>query len=314
MGALVVSKICLNLIVKNEAAIIERCLDSVKWLVSTFYIMDTGSSDKTIDVIKAWAERNNIQGIVTEGEFQNFAHARNLALNGALKSNLDFTHLFFLDAGMVLSNPSPEGAANLQLPGGFHYTMEQKSGNVSYFNTRIVCRDIPMEWKGVVHEYLHCDQPPLKLTGSTIKCNQDGGNQVGQMERYRDLLVQGIQDEPENSRYMFYLAQSYFDLHDWKNALHWYRQRIKVGGWVEETWYSHFRLAQCGENLKWPVKDVIEAYIKAYYMRPTRAEPLNALHWYLAHNLGRSGFDSIKGVFPLPSDTLFVEKGLYRDA
>ena len=52
--------ICLNMIVKNEAPVIRRCLDSVRSLIDTWVIVDTGSSDGTQQIIRellaAWHE------------------------------------------------------------------------------------------------------------------------------------------------------------------------------------------------------------------------------------------------------------------
>ena len=63
--------LCLNMIVKNESARIIRALDSVKDYISTFAILDTGSSDATIDLINEWGAANNIKGIVGQGAFVN---------------------------------------------------------------------------------------------------------------------------------------------------------------------------------------------------------------------------------------------------
>src|SRR5580704_1601575 len=44
--------ICLNMIVKNESRVIQRCLDSVKHIIDYWVIVDTGSTDGTQNVIK----------------------------------------------------------------------------------------------------------------------------------------------------------------------------------------------------------------------------------------------------------------------
>ena len=44
--------ICLNMIVKNEAHVIERCLLSVKPFISSWAILDTGSTDSTPELVK----------------------------------------------------------------------------------------------------------------------------------------------------------------------------------------------------------------------------------------------------------------------
>ena len=41
------TRICLNMIVKNEAHVIRRCLDSVRPHITHWVIVDTGSTDRT---------------------------------------------------------------------------------------------------------------------------------------------------------------------------------------------------------------------------------------------------------------------------
>ena len=55
-----VPKICLNMIVKNESAIIIRLLESVIPLIDSYCICDTGSTDNTITLIKEYCKSKNI--------------------------------------------------------------------------------------------------------------------------------------------------------------------------------------------------------------------------------------------------------------
>src|SRR5215475_2536808 len=45
-------RICLSMIVKNESAVIERCLRSVKPFVHAWAVSDTGSSDGTQEIVR----------------------------------------------------------------------------------------------------------------------------------------------------------------------------------------------------------------------------------------------------------------------
>ena len=55
-----IPKICLNMIVKNESKIIERLLASVVGFIDEIFIVDTGSSDNTIEKITEFMKNNNI--------------------------------------------------------------------------------------------------------------------------------------------------------------------------------------------------------------------------------------------------------------
>ena len=49
--------ISLCMIVKNEEAVLERCLNSVSDLVDEIVIVDTGSEDRTRDIARAFTQK-----------------------------------------------------------------------------------------------------------------------------------------------------------------------------------------------------------------------------------------------------------------
>src|SRR5690242_19150411 len=71
-------KICLNMIVKNESAVIRRCIDSVRPLIDYWVIVDTGSTDGTQKIIKNHLK--DIPGELYQRPWKNFEHNRNEAL------------------------------------------------------------------------------------------------------------------------------------------------------------------------------------------------------------------------------------------
>lgn len=66
--------ICLCMIVKNEAEVIERCLASVADLVDTWVISDTGSTDGTQQLIRSALD--GIPGELHEEPWVDFGHNR----------------------------------------------------------------------------------------------------------------------------------------------------------------------------------------------------------------------------------------------
>ena len=75
-----INKVSLVMIVKNEArkiegsdlTVIERCLSSVRPVIDTIVICDTGSTDGTQEVIKSWAEKAGLESHVIDREWQDF--------------------------------------------------------------------------------------------------------------------------------------------------------------------------------------------------------------------------------------------------
>ncbi|WP_156688299.1 hypothetical protein [Mycobacterium sp. Marseille-P9652] len=96
-------------------------------------------------------------------------------------------------------------------------------------------------------------------------------------DQERDQLLAKVRHNPEDARSVLFLAHTYFQLGDFVDARKWYARRAEMRGCDEEIYYSMFRLAQsmqqCGEP--WP--DCEDAYLSAWYFRPTRAEPLLAV-------------------------------------
>src|SRR5574340_542399 len=85
--------ICLNMIVKNESKVIERCLASVKPIIDTWVIVDTGSTDGTQAIVREFLK--DIPGELHERPWVNFGHNRNEALELA-RGKADY--LLLIDA------------------------------------------------------------------------------------------------------------------------------------------------------------------------------------------------------------------------
>ena len=77
------AKLVLTQIMKNEAHVITRMLDSIKTIVDIICLVDTGSTDNTIEVVKNWGMQNNIETHVFERSFDNFENSRNYSIQVA---------------------------------------------------------------------------------------------------------------------------------------------------------------------------------------------------------------------------------------
>ena len=121
--------------------------------------------------------------------------------------------------------------------------------------------------------------------------------------------------EPDNHRYFFYLAQSYFDGGDFAKAKEWYEKRAEKGGWEEEQWYSVMRVAMCMTNLGEKWQDTQDVFLQAYNLRHTRVEPLfNLARIHRLNGNPKLGylFAKMGCQIPLPpNDVLFVAKDIY---
>ena len=139
--------LCLNMIVKNESAVIERLLDSVIGIIDTYCICDTGSTDDTKGIIERYFASRNMKGRLIDLPFLDFGFNRNYALQAARDLA---SHVLLLDADMKLEIKPTFNKSNLTEK---VYTVRQGNSGFSYSNTRIVRTDVPVTCVGSTHEY-----------------------------------------------------------------------------------------------------------------------------------------------------------------
>ena len=97
------STLCLNMIVKNEEAVIERALSSVLDIIDYWCIVDTGSTDRTKEIILEVL--GDIPGELVESEWVNFGHNRTESVELA-NGKADYILLMDADMTAVYKDPS----------------------------------------------------------------------------------------------------------------------------------------------------------------------------------------------------------------
>ncbi|MBS0320463.1 MAG: glycosyltransferase [Proteobacteria bacterium] len=303
--------LCLNMIVRNEAAIIERCLDAVADVVDACVICDTGSTDDTPQRIRAWLDAHGMPGEIHRFPFVDFAQARNEALARCRASALPFTHILLADADMELVVDDPPCFDDL---GDGAWQLEQRNGLV-YWNTRIVQRDFAARYVGATHEYVDLGAPPQRLYGAWFRDHGDGGSRGDKFERDERLLRRALAERPGDPRTLFYLARTLHDLGRYDEARAYYAQRAAAGGWEEERWYAQYALALCAEAAGDTARAVADAEA-AFAMRAARAEPLLVAARALrvaGHYEDAMGMCERGSVVAWPAgDALFVDRAAYR--
>jgi glycosyltransferase involved in cell wall biosynthesis len=304
------AKLCLNMIVKNEADKILRCLESVAPYIDCYAIVDTGSTDETIKTITDFFAAKAIPGAVTSVPFVNFEQARNAGLKAARHLAQSFDYIFLLDADMVLEVTDVDFKDHLS---DVAYDILQKAGGISYFNRRLIRRDQTGGYVGVTHEYLNVPGGG-QLTGVQFTDYADGSNRKNKFKRDIKLLLKALKKEPDNGRYVYYLAQSYRDAGQAELAASSYHRRMEMGGWDEEVWSARINYAHCLMALG--DKDgFIREMLAAYNFRPTRAETLYDLakHYRDKGDQNTSLLFSVEGMkIPYPADLLFVTDHVYK--
>jgi glycosyltransferase involved in cell wall biosynthesis len=306
--------ICLNMIVKNESKVITRCLDSVKDLIDYWVISDTGSTDGTQNIIRNYFKQHHIKGELHEHAWQDFAHNRNLALKAA-RGKTDYILIMDADDYFI-----KEDTFRLPPLKAGCYALKTRRKGITYYCDKLIRSSLPWRWKGVLHEHLYCS---INYTidkiadGCELQSTAEGARSQNPHKYWDDAMVleKGVLAEPNNTRYRFYLAQSYRDAGFPEKALENYQKRAEMGGWAEEVYYALLEVGHHKQRLNHSARDVIDAYLKAYHYRPQRLEALYYAitlcrihaHFHLGYQLGWAATDVL---FPA-DDVLFVDTSVY---
>lgn len=280
-------KLCLNMIVKNESKIITRLFDSVIDIIDSYCICDTGSTDDTVKIIEEYFKKNGKPGKVISEPFKDFGYNRTHSLL-ACQGEPNADYILLMDADMILEKGADfnleyfkkglESEKNVAA-----YYIFQGSQKMSYKNVRVIKNNIGATYWGVTHEYI---KTPHGSVYSSIEKNilfindvGDGGAKADKFERDIRLLLQGLEDEPKNDRYTFYLANSYRENGQREKAIETYKKRIEIGGWIEEIWESYYSIGKCYMILGEPEK-AIATWLEGYEKFPKRLENIYEIMAY----------------------------------
>lgn len=300
------------MIVKNEHHILRRCLESVRGVIDTWLIVDTGSTDGTQQLVREFF--HDLPGELIECPWKNFGHNRTESLHYASRRA---DYLLVIDADEFLELEQGFQWPKLELDA---YDFKLKSGGFQYYKIQLLRSALPWRFEGVLHEYPTWDRDHTQahMPGVTTIRKQEGARSRDPLTYQRDALMleEALLAEPTNERYMFYLAQSYRDAHQPDAAIDRYRRRIAMGAWGEEVWYSYYQIAMLLSAKGAPWAEVQEAFLETYAYRPGRAEPLYQMGM---HYQGKRNHAAALIYFthalsiPYPKDDiLFVDADIYN--
>jgi glycosyltransferase involved in cell wall biosynthesis len=306
-------RLCLNMIVKNESKIIERLIRSVLPLIDSYCICDTGSTDDTPAIIERVMREANVPGEVVHEPFKNFGYNRTFALQAA-KPWGEFALLIDADMKLVIT---PAFSKDILKPSVGSVSIMQRAGELEYYNVRIINLQIGATCRCPTHEYY--DIPggyeQIRSTALWIDDVGDGGCKSDKFERDVRLLKGGLEEDPNNPRYHFYLANSYSSLGRAEEAIPHYKRRIEIGGWVEEVFQSCLQLGHQYMKLNDPA-NAIHWWLEGYNRHPARAESLyEVVRYYRINGKHRLAdlFCQQALTIPFPvNDSLFVKHHVYK--
>jgi len=317
--------VTLCMIVKDETHIIEECLRSMAKYVDRYDITDTGSTDGTPELIKKVMDELGVPGEVYLSDWKGFGdHANKIGSRTESFHNAETggsEYAWVIDADDYIEG-NFEYPKEMTADG---YTLLIKRGDFSWWRNQIFKLELGWKYVGILHEYADSTKKSPaqfeKVVGDYhVSARTEGARNVGitPVEKYSrdaETLSKALEDEPENARYQFYLAQSYFDSQQWEKSREAYRKRVELGGWNEEVYYSQFRVALVCGILNDPPQETIHEFMSAFSIRPVRAEPLievSKIYRSLEKPAAAYLFANQAIAIPYPqNDILFISEDVY---
>ena len=296
----------LCIMVKNGGAQFEDMLLKNMHLIDKWSILDTGSSDNTIDII------NNVlvdkkYGNLYQEPFINFRDSRNRLLELAgtdckFTLMLDDTYIINGELRDFLNETRSDQFAS-------SYSLYMKSDDIEYASNRILKTDRNLKYLYKIHEVVQPDNNITVIIPFDKAYIFDG--RFDYMEKRtmnrKDLdirlLFEELEDDPNNSRTYYYLAQTYNLLEKYEETYYWFIKRITHvnSGFIQEKIDATFEAARCANfKLNKPWAECEALYLQAYALDNSRPDSLYFLgiHHYLEKD-NVTAFDYFKRAFKI---------------
>lgn len=217
-------KISLVMIVKNEEANLQRCLESVQTIVDEIVIVDTGSEDRTKEIAKGFNAN------IYDFEWCNdFSAARNYALSKAKGE-----WRLVLDADEYVLSGTKESLLNslkLKTVGQIlridafkdNSNKEEEIGYSRSYISRVMPKGI--NYVGEIHEQVNSDLPRVKIE---LEIGHDGYLHEDKSERNLAILYNVVKEKPQDSYMIYQLAHTLFVAGKNNEAISWYEKYYEI--------------------------------------------------------------------------------------
>ena len=270
----------LVIMVKNAGPGFEEVLTKNLPYIDRWTILDTGSTDNTIDTINKVLV-NTKKGQLIQEPFMNFRDSRNRALDLA-STNCKYT-LMLDDTYYIEGNLREflETVRGDQFATSFSLLI--KSGDSEYYSNRIVQTEAKLRYMFTIHEIIQQEGninvviPPTAATIMDVRSDSMEERTQARKEYDLSLLFDMVAEEPNNPRHLYYIAQTYSCLKNYEKAAEYFLKRatFPIQGFIQEVYDSYFELARLYNfQLNRPWSETEEIYMKAHETDPTRNDAL----------------------------------------
>ena len=284
------NKLCI--MVKNGGSQFEQMLlDNIEYF-DRWIILDTGSTDDTINIINKVLVGKK-KGELYQEPFINFRDSRNRLLNLAgtdckYLTTLDDTYVLIGDLRKFLNEVRGDQYAD-------SFSIMINSDDSSYGSNRIIKSLNNLRYIYRIHEVI-TDKENLNIIIPPEICNildkRFDYMETRTMNRKQldlKLLYEEVEEDPHNARTYYYLAQTYNLLEDYEKAFFYFNKRCEFinTGFLQERVDAAFEAARIAKfKLNKPWDECMQLYLRAFKIDESRPESMYFIgtHYYLENN------------------------------
>ena len=203
------------MIVKNEEKLLPKCLNSIKDVVDEIIIVDTGSTDRTVEIAESYGAK-----VYHHPWTGNFSEARNHSLK---YGTCDW--LLIIDADEELEKDDVpalrEALRNKECNTIFFLVLSELPTGISKNASQRIVRRGKGRYEGIVHNQLVCEGKALVTQIRLYHCgyNLDREQMKKKHKRTESLLKQQISEDPDNVYALSNLVRIYRCQQKWDDAV-----------------------------------------------------------------------------------------------
>jgi len=295
----------LSMIVKNAGDVFEDVLTQNLPYFDSWTILDTGSTDNTIEIINKVLVGKK-KGQLFQEPFINFRDSRNRCLDLCGKESkfiliLDDTYILKENLRTFLNTVRGDQFSD-------SFSMYIKSDDTEYGSNRIIKSESGVRYIYKLHEVLNPKNninviiPIHHAHIFDVRSEYMEKRTMDRKEYDLKILYEMVDEEPEDSRALYYLAQTYNLLNKPELALEFFIKRTEHSdeGFLQEKIDAYFEAARiCNFKLDKPWEECESLYMKAYDLDKSRPESLYfiGIHHYMnkdflkAYEYMKKGFE-----------------------
>jgi len=282
----------LCIMVKNAGPQFENMLKDNFDIIDRWTILDTGSTDDTIDIIKRVLVDKK-KGELYQEPFINFRDSRNRCFELAgtpckFILTLDDTYVIKGNLRNFLNEVRGDQFSD-------SFTLFIHSGDTTYGSNRIVKSQTGLRYVHKIHEVISDKNNKnivIPENYAYIFDNRYDYMEKRTMERKQldlKLLFEEIEDDPHDPRAYYYLAQTYNILEDYEKAFFYFNKRCEIvnAGFLQERVDAAFERARIANfRLNKPWEECEQLYLTCHKIDETRPDALYFIgaHYYLENN------------------------------